>query len=260
MINLRSVTNAKFKSFATLLIFLIVVGSEASASCQLQEAAEVRFVAHIGDGDTLQLRDGTHVRLIGINTPELGYRDKPSEPLAVKARNLLRARLHSKRIFLAYDRDRRDRHGRVLAHVFDEQRANVAAWLIRQGLGFAISIPPNLRYRLCYRAAAAAAKAAKRGVWTHRYFKVVEAESLKRSGFKRVHGCIQRIHSYRNKTYLYLSKRFRLLLFANNRHYFEAASIAFKKGLCLRTAGWVYNSRSYRTMNLLHPDAIEAIN
>ena len=225
----------------------------------MPEDAEVRFVVRVNDGDTVQLRDGTQVRLIGINTPELGYRDKPSEPLAVKARHVLRKQLHSKKVFLAYDRDRRDRHGRVLAHVFDEQRVNVAAGLLRQGLGFAISIPPNLRYRLCYRAAAQTAKEVRRGVWTNRYFKAVEAQSLKRSGFKRVHGCIERIHSYRNRTYLYLSKRFRLLLFANNRHYFDRASIAFKKGLCFTTAGWVYNSRSYRTMNLLHPDAIEDI-
>lgn len=238
---------------------LAIICPATEALCKLQEPSQTQSVRYIHDGDTLELKDGKRIRMIGINTPEIGYRDEPPQPLAIKARDLLRTQLRSGRIFIVYDQDRYDKYGRVLAHVFDDQQNNVAAWLIQKGLGFAVSVPPNLRYRKCYHSAEQEAVMANRGVWVEPYFKIVEAEALKQSGFRRVHGCIQRIHSYRDKKYFYLSKQYRLLLLAENQHYFESRSIVLKKGLCLTTAGWVYNDRSYRTMKLLHPDAIESI-
>ncbi len=214
----------------------------------------VRFV---NDGDTLTLNDDKRIRIIGINAPEIGYKDKPDQPLAVRARERLRAYLHNDHAFIVYDEDRYDKYGRVLAHVFDEQGNNVAAELIRAGLGFAISIPPNLRYRDCYRNAEQRARRTEQGVWAEPYFTPIAADKLKYSGFNRVSGCIQRVRKYRDKKYLYLSDRFRFLIPQQNEIYFEteATPIIFEKGLCLIVTGWVYNQHSYRTMKLLHPDS-----
>ena len=49
-------------------------------------------VAKVVDGDTLRLVDGRNVRLIGINTPELGRDARKAEPFAVAAQRRLRAR------------------------------------------------------------------------------------------------------------------------------------------------------------------------
>ena len=219
-------------------------------------------VDFVNDGDTLTLTNDKRVRIIGINAPEIGYEDRPDQPLAVRARERLRAYLNNNHAFIVEDEDRYDKYGRLLAHVFDEQGNNVAAQLILEGLGFAISIPPNLRYRQCYRNAEQHARRAKRGVWTEPYFAPTAADKLKYSGFNRVMGCIQRIRKYRNKKYLYLSDRFRFLIPEQSEIYFEASAVSpivLEKGLCLIGTGWVYNQYSYKTMKLLHPDAAQII-
>ena len=227
--------------------------------CALQTPNHQVSVHVVNDGDTLTLSDDNRIRIIGINTPELGYKDRRDQPLAVRARERLRAYLRSGRAFVVYDKDRYDKYGRVLAHVFNERGNNVGAELIREGLGFAVSIPPNLRYRECYREAEQYARRVKRGVWTEPYFDAIAADKLKYSGFNRVLGCIQRVRQYRDKKYLYLSERFRFFIPEQNKQYFEDSPVAFEKGLCLIVTGWVYNQRSYRTMKLLHPDAAQLV-
>src|SRR3989338_6623699 len=57
----------------------------AQAFCPLQpDLSEVR-VRQVVDGDTLKLADGRSVRLIGLNTPELGRKGRSAEPGAQAA-------------------------------------------------------------------------------------------------------------------------------------------------------------------------------
>ena len=71
-----------------LCLFLLLTGSPVFAqtlpsSCSNSLATvqydEIAVVDYIHDGDTLRLRDGRRVRLIGINTPELTRDNKPAE-------------------------------------------------------------------------------------------------------------------------------------------------------------------------------------
>lgn len=231
----------------------------AEKLCILQTPFYQVTVRYINDGDTLVLADDNRIRIIGINTPELGYKDKPDQPLAAQARERLRSYLQSGIAFIVYGEQRHDRYGRILAHVFDERHNNVGAQLILDGLGFAVSIPPNLRYRECYHNAEQQARVAKRGVWANPYFRAIAADKLKYSGFNRVQGCVQRIRKYRDKKYIYLSERFRLVTTEKNAHYFEPLPLVFEKGLCLIATGWVYNQSAYRNMKLSHPDSVQVI-
>ena len=241
-----------------LLSFSVAAYAEESP-CVLQEPNRQISVRYINDGDTFTLEDGNRIRMIGINTPELGYKDKPDQPLSVRAREQLRSYLRGSHALIVYDKERHDKYGRVLAHVFDEQGNNIGAELIREGLGFAISIPPNLYYRECYRNAEKQARHANLGVWAEPYFNAIAADKLKYSGFNQVQGCIQRIRKYQDKKYFYLSDHFRLLISEESKHYFESSPILFEENLCLVATGWVYNQTPYRTMKLLHPDAIQVI-
>ena len=241
-----------------VLSFSAVAHAE-EAACLLQEPNHTVSVGHINDGDTFTLKDNKRVRIIGINTPELGYEAKPDQPLAIQARDSLRMYLRDGRALLVYDENDRDKYGRILAHVFDTRRNNVTAALLREGLGFIVSIPPNLRYRDCYLDAQRQARRAKRGVWAEPYFQPIAANQLKHNGFNIVQGCIQRTRKYRDVRYFYLSDNFRLLVPEDNEHYFKAASIVLEKELCLVAMGWVYKHHAYRTMKLLHPDAAQVI-
>ncbi|WP_376748670.1 thermonuclease family protein, partial [Stutzerimonas nitrititolerans] len=54
----------------------------ASAACSPPGPLQVQKVAQVIDGDTLRLVDGRSVRLIGLNTPELGRKGRRAEPFA----------------------------------------------------------------------------------------------------------------------------------------------------------------------------------
>ena len=54
-----------------LLIVVVGVGTGGtSASVASKPRERTATLAEVSDGDTLELRDGTRVRLIGIDTPE----------------------------------------------------------------------------------------------------------------------------------------------------------------------------------------------
>jgi endonuclease YncB( thermonuclease family) len=94
------------------------------------------------DGDTLRLKRGRRIRLVGIDCPELtsprffGGRRYNPESLAIEAKDYLKSLLEGKKIEL--DFIGRDVYGRTLAHVrFDGQ--DITIKLLEEGLGWAKS-------------------------------------------------------------------------------------------------------------------------
>ena len=58
-------------------------------SCVSTHFDEKVAIDYVIDGDTVVLNDKRHIRLIGINTPELSHNQKPSENGAEIARDSL---------------------------------------------------------------------------------------------------------------------------------------------------------------------------
>lgn len=167
-----------------------------AADCALDRAADSGKVAYINDGDTLQLEDGRRVRLLGINTPEIDHERRTAEPLGHEARNAL-AQLApvGTGVKLRLDSERKDRYGRLLAHVYTAQGENLAARLLDRGLGMVLVIPPNLWHSDCYMSTEHLALAAGRGLWREPYFEPRPAASIRPNGsFRRVTG---RVTGYR---------------------------------------------------------------
>ena len=77
-------------------------------------------VESIVDGDTLVLKNGSEVRLVGIQAPKLplGRRNFPTWPLAPEAKMLLTKLAIGKKLTLKYGGRKIDRHGRILAHLY----------------------------------------------------------------------------------------------------------------------------------------------
>jgi len=93
--------------------------STTQSSCDLDSSDETVAVTQVIDGDTVILKDDRHVRLIGINTPEIGRNGKLSEQGADAARKYLLSLLQeNKEVFLKYDIQQFDRYRRTLAHLF----------------------------------------------------------------------------------------------------------------------------------------------
>lgn len=70
------------------------------------------IASNVVDGDTLELQNGTAVRLIGINAPGRG--DMGDEVATQKLNELVTG----KKVYLEYDRYQDDKYGRILAWVW----------------------------------------------------------------------------------------------------------------------------------------------
>jgi len=80
---------------------------------------ESRQIIDIIDGDTIILDGDEHVRLVGINTPEMNYGGTP-EPCAIEATNFTDSLANGKDCYLVYNvsvGDSLDTYGRTLAFV-----------------------------------------------------------------------------------------------------------------------------------------------
>lgn len=159
---------------------------QPQAFCSASEQLTYVSVKRVVDGDTLRLVDGRSVRLIGINTPELGHKGQTAEPFAVAAQRRLQDLLDASdgRVGLQYGAQRHDRYGRTLAHVFDGAGRNIEAQLLASGLGYQIAIAPNLALLDCQLAAQQFAREQGAGVWRQ---PVLQApEELTRGGFRQI--------------------------------------------------------------------------
>ncbi|HWT92347.1 MAG TPA: thermonuclease family protein [Solirubrobacteraceae bacterium] len=123
-------------------------------------------VERVVDGDTLKLAGGDRVRLIGVDTPET---KKPGTPVQCfgKAASAFTERLvEGRRVTLAFDAEREDRYGRLLAYITRASDGlDVNAELVRRGYARTLTIQPNDRHADEYAALARTARRHGRGLW-----------------------------------------------------------------------------------------------
>ena len=158
---------------------------------------EAAVVERVYDGDTLKLRDGRHVRILGINTPEVDHgKEKTGQALGDEAR--LSAEAFFKKdanVRLFYDVQRVDRYERTLAHVYNPKGESLSAYLLRLGLGFHVAVPPNLGLNQCLQAQEQVARQKHLGVWRDPAWRALPARGLtmRDTGFKRVVGRVDKV-------------------------------------------------------------------
>ena len=149
-----------------LLYFSGLFSALADTACSSDHIDETTTIRYVYDGDTLQLRDGRKIRLIGINTPELERKSKTAEPFAIAAKSALKAIFNNhKTIALRYGEEKKDHNGRVLAHGFLTDGQNIQAVLLNLGLARVITIPPNTQFSACYLEQEHKARCNKTGLW-----------------------------------------------------------------------------------------------
>ena len=217
-------------------------------------------VARVFDGDTVRLADGRHVRFIGINTPEHGRDGAPDEPYARAATRALRELIAAQggRLGLRFGRERRDRHGRLLAHAWLPDGRSVDRILLERGLALHVTVPPNTWHRDCYRRAERVARADGRGVWSHPRYRGVPAHELAAdaAGFRVVTGAVRRVGTSERAWWLELGG-LTLRLAKDDLAYFHGLDPNALRGRRLRVRGWIYRVGGEARMNLRHPDAVE---
>jgi len=115
------------------------------------------------DGDTVEIRGGETVRLLGIDTPEMG------EPYADDAKWALYDWVAHKTVRLEFDEEERDIYNRLLAFIYvqneDDEWVLVNTEILRAGLATLLFIPPNGLYRETFDLALEEAQLSRRGIW-----------------------------------------------------------------------------------------------
>lgn len=237
-------------------------GTAARADCPADRIDEYVRVRHVHDGDTVELSDGRRLRFIGINTPELARDGRPAEPLAKAARDALRGLLKTGgRLGLRYDRERRDRYGRLLAHVYLDPAHSVTARLLADGYGAVVAVPPNLWNLACYRREEAAARRAGRGLWGLAYYRPLSARRLPRhaQGFRLVTGRVSRVGESRHSLWLNLEGGMALRIARKDLIYFRGFDAARWQGRRVEARGWLRLYRGRPVMQIRHPFMLRAL-
>jgi micrococcal nuclease len=156
-----------------ILILLLVVLTAAACGDDNQNESVVQLsgnqpprpeglpearVDDVIDGDTIDLDDGTRIRLIGINTPEREqyYYDEASD--------FTRKLLEGKTVGYLVGTEPQDQYGRTLAYVWvGDRMANYE--ILRGGYANSLFIAPNIEYQLYLQEAEQLAVTDGIGLW-----------------------------------------------------------------------------------------------
>lgn len=116
------------------------------------------IVSEVIDGDTIRLQNGERIRLLGINTPEMG------QPYYEEARNRLKELIEGKTVTLEVDVEDKDQYGRLLRYIYVND-IFVNLEMVREGYANVYIISPNIRDSNEFKKAEEEAKIAGRGIW-----------------------------------------------------------------------------------------------
>lgn len=231
-------------------------------------AGEEAMAVEIVDGDTLVLADGRQVRLVGLQAPKLplGRPGFEAWPLADAAKAALAALAQGRPLRLSYGGLRRDRHGRLLAHLHDPDGVWVQGALLAQGMARVYSFPDNRAAIAEMLALEAEARAARRGIWSHSFYRVRTAEDVAAAGegYHLVEGTVRQVARPRSLTYLNFGEDWRsdftVSVDAAARRLFEKAGIdlAGYEDRRIRVRGWV-SSFNGPLIEATHPEQIEIL-
>ncbi len=214
-------------------------------------------VSHVVDGDTLALAGGKKLRLIGIDTPELGRDGAPDEAFARAAQaevlRFLGARSTEVRVLPGVEPE--DRHRRLLAHVFDDRGRNLSEHLLRQGLAYQVTVPPNERLSDCYQGAESEARRLRLGLWR---FPPLDAADLPKDvdGFRRIAGRAGAVVKGKGVIRIDLDGALTLRIATADLHRFDRALLADIPGRRVEVRGWLYRYRGRPQLRLRHPSSL----
>lgn len=125
-------------------------------------SAKTVTVDRVIDGDTFVTTNDEHIRLIGVDTPELDSGDCYSQ----KAKTYLEDKILGKSVRLDYDEDRKDNFGRTLAYVYQGD-SFINKKILKQGYGTVLSISPNTQFEDSFLILQENAQQDLKGLWSH---------------------------------------------------------------------------------------------
>lgn len=211
----------------------------AHALCPAPSSLPVAQVERVVDGDTLRLKDGRNVRMVGLNTPETGKKGRSSEPFADAAKSRLQKLVDESdaTVSLRIGEQGKDRYGRVLANVYGRDGANLEAQLLSEGLGYLVAVSPNVALVDCQQAAERTARQAGLGLW--RNSPVQSAGLIDKGGFALVSGQVTGVQRNGGGLWIELQGSLVLRIAPDLVSLFDAKQLSRMKGQRIEARGWI---------------------
>ncbi len=258
-------------------LLLVHMGGPAAAELVRDGAGVVRDVV---DGDTVELVDGREIRLVGIQAPKLplGRPNFREWPLAREAKAALERLVLGKEVTMSFGGRRRDRHLRWLAHLhlktggsgtpqrgFDNARW-VQGAMLSLGLARVYSFADNRSAVAEMLARERAARAARRGIWGHAYYRILDHLEAGRhiNSFQLVEGRVLTVAPTRARVFLNFGQNYRtdftLVIERRNLKHFEdrGRRLVELAGKRVRVRGWL-KRRNGPMIAVTHPEQIEML-
>ncbi|WP_349972181.1 thermonuclease family protein [Pseudomonas caspiana] len=211
----------------------------AQALCPAPSSLPVAQVERVVDGDTLRLKDGRNVRMVGLNTPETGKKGRSAEPFAEAAKRRLQALVDESdgSVRLRVGQQGKDHYGRVLANVYGGNGANFEAQLLSEGLGYLVAVSPNVALVDCQQAAERIARDARLGLW--RDSPVQPAAQIDKGGFALVSGQIVDVQRNGGGVWIELQGSLVLRIAPDLVSQFDVKQLSRLKGQRIEARGWI---------------------
>ena len=182
--NKNSNTPLRFSWPLALLFFIFSIFALLSPADSGQRSYEQRadVVLRVVDGDTLTINHNGRkesIRLIGIDTPESKPNKKAKKDatrsnedlrtivsLGKEAAQFVRTLVHpGDPVFIEFDRQTRDKYGRLLGYVYLADGTMLNEEIVRAGYASLMTYPPNVRYQDRFLRAYHDARENNRGLW-----------------------------------------------------------------------------------------------
>lgn len=272
---------ARVREYTIVLALLSVMlpgALQVHAMCGGGDAGR-GVVTEISGGETLVLDDGRAIRLIGILGPKRAVRG-PASDARTAMESALSELVLGKQVSLRTGERKRDRYGRLLAHVMlaksnDSETEWVQGRLVSDGLVRVISFQDN---RLCISELLALekeARDARKGLWGNGFFAVRPAMAQNllyrlAQSYEIVEGRVVDVAAVKGRTYLNFGKDwkrdFTAFIPARTAGLFEpdgsnrkqAIKLAELAGKQIRVRGWLKNYNG-PSITVSHPEQIELV-
>ncbi len=243
--------NTRSAFFFAFILATVLCTSNATLadSCRASDLGRGESVAikYVYDGDTLTLKDGRKIRLIGVNTPERGRKGKPDEALAQAAKQAVQSAVQAGKsqqrdVRLYVGREQSDSYGRTLGYIFVDGQS-LSAMLLGKGLGWHVVVPPNIGLASCFAAQEQSARRQGKGLWRSSLVQSLATKNIVQGGYQRVHGTVRKVSFAKKAWWINFDNGFVAVIYSENQPNFDRSIVSGWRGKQLEIEGWVYAAK-----------------
>jgi len=245
--------------FLLPFIFILVFSSSLWA---LEEGGSYP-VTRVIDGDTLVLDGNEHVRLLGIQAPEIGRKGEPDQPFARDAHQALRDIVEGQRLRVVFDARKKDRYGRWLAHLYLPDGRWVQGVMVSDGMARVYSFADNRAKVRELLALESAARKQGLGLWgwpAYHVHKAQEKAAIPMQTYGVIEGRLHKVAEVRGHLYLNFEENWRedvtFFIHRKSRDRFDLETLFALEGQRVRGRGWVF-PKNGPMIEISHPEQLE---